>query len=133
MKSSDLTKYGFGIWLPFNRANEPTLLSQLPTRPGAYAIRCCTPYQRRVGSSDILYFGSATNSQGLKHRLRQYFHPGPTQYTNIRILNLVGGSSDFEVSVAPTDSIPDAKFLESTLLAAYEAEHGELPPENKRH
>jgi len=69
----------------------------------------------------------------LKHRLRQYFHPGPTQRTNIRILNLVDGSSNFEVSVAPTDSIPDAKFLESMLLGAYEANHGELPPENKRH
>jgi hypothetical protein len=69
----------------------------------------------------------------LKNRLRQYFHPGPTQSTNIRILNLIGGSSDFEVSVAPTGSVPDTKFLESTLLAAYEAVHGELPPENKRH
>lgn len=39
MKGSDLTKYGLGTWLPFNRANEHTLLSQLPTRPGAYASR----------------------------------------------------------------------------------------------
>jgi excinuclease UvrABC nuclease subunit len=132
MTSSDLTKYGFKIWFPFNRANEPILLSQLPSRPGAYAIRSRTPYQRRIGSSDILYFGSATNTQGLKHRLRQYFHPGPTQRTNIRILNLVGGSSDFEVSVAPTNSIPDAKLFEATLLAEYELNHGELPPENKR-
>jgi excinuclease UvrABC nuclease subunit len=118
--------------LPFNRANELNLLSLLPTRPGAYAIRRSTPYQRRIGLSDILYFGSAANARGLKNRLSQYFHPGHLQRTNIRILNLVGGSSDFEVSVASTDSIPDAKFLESTLLAAYEAEHGELPPENKR-
>jgi excinuclease UvrABC nuclease subunit len=133
VKSSDLTKYGFGAWLPFSRANEPLLLPQLPTRPGAYVIRRSTPYQRRKGLSDILYFGSAANARGLKNRLSQYFHPGPTQRTNIRILNLVGGSSDFEVSVVTTDSIPDAKFLESTLLEAYEAEHGELPPENKRH
>jgi excinuclease UvrABC nuclease subunit len=133
VNSSDLTKYGFGTWLPFSRANEPNLLSLLPTRPGAYAIRRSTPFQRHVGLSDILYFGSAANARGLKNRLRQYFHPGHLQRTNIRILNLVGSSSDFEVSVAPTDCIPDAKLLESMLLSDYETEHGELPPENKRH
>ena len=133
MQSADLTKYGFGAWLPFNRPNETALLSQLPMGPGAYAIRHIVPYVRRVGYSDILYFGSATNSQGLKIRLHQYFHPGPTQRTNLRILHLVGNCNDFEVSVTPTDSSPDAKFLESSLLTAYKAEHGELPPENKRH
>src|ERR1035437_536865 len=133
MQSSDLTKYGFGNWLAFNWTNESSFLSQLPSQPGAYAIRRDKPYQRRIGSSHILYFGSATNTKGLKYRLYQYFHPGHLQRTNIRILNLGGDSRDFEVSVALTDSIPDAKFLESTLLAEYEAEHGELPPENKRH
>jgi excinuclease UvrABC nuclease subunit len=108
------------------------MLSQVPSSPGAYAIRCVTAYPRRIGSSDILYFGSATNQQGLKNRLRQYFHPGQTQRTNLRILGLIGNCSDFEVSVAATESIPKAKFLEATLLEQYEAEHGELPPENKR-
>jgi len=133
MQSSDLQNHGFGTWFSFNRASEASLWSQVPNRPGAYAIRCSTPYHRRIGSSDILYFGSATNAQGLKNRLRQYFHPGPTQRTNIRLLKLVGDCSDFEVAVSPTVTIPDAKFLESTLLAAYETDHGELPPENKRH
>jgi hypothetical protein len=50
----------------------------------------------------------------LKNRLRQYFHLGPTQRTNIRILHLVGDRCDFEVAVAPTGPIPDAKFLEPT-------------------
>ena len=132
MTSSDLTRFGFSIWCPFNCANEASLLPQVPAQPGAYAIRSASPYQRRIGTSDILYFGSATNEKGLKHRLRQYFHPGPTQRTNIRILALVGDSDAYEIAVSPTTSVPEAKYLEAKLLAAYEAEHGELPPENKR-
>jgi excinuclease UvrABC nuclease subunit len=133
MRSLELAGYGFGTWWPFNERNESVLLTNLPSRPGVYAIRCCKDYSRRIGSSDILYFGSATNQQGLKHRLRQYFHPGPSQRTNIRILALVGDCSDYEVSIVQTDSIPDATMLEATLLEKYESEHGELPPENKRH
>jgi excinuclease UvrABC nuclease subunit len=133
MRSSELAGYGFRTWLAFNRKSEPTLMLAVPSRPGAYVIRCCKDYSRKVGRSDILYFGSATNQQGLKHRLRQYFHPGPTQRTNLRILALVGDSSDYEVSVSQTDSAPEAKFLEARLLEQYESEHGELPPENKRH
>jgi hypothetical protein len=63
MKSSELTKYGFGVWAAFNRKNESALLSSLPSSPGVYAIRCSKDYTRRVGRSDILYFGSATNQQ----------------------------------------------------------------------
>lgn len=131
MRSSQLV--GFGAWQQFNRSGERALMLSLPNRPGVYAIRYCKDYPRRIGSSDILYFGSATNQQGLKHRLRQYFHPGPTQRTNLRILAMVGDCFDYEVSVSQTDSAPEAKFLEARLLEQYESEHGELPPENKRH
>jgi excinuclease UvrABC nuclease subunit len=102
-------------------------------KPGVYAVRCCRDYQRVVGTSDILYIGSATNREGLRKRIYQYFHPGPTQRTNRRILALVGDCTDFEVSFTETKSNPNAKMLEAELLEQYESEHGQLPPENKRH
>jgi hypothetical protein len=132
MKSSDLSSYGFGAWLPFSKAGKSQLLASLPGSLGVYVIRCCREFARRKGSSDILYFGKGTNQQGLKHRIRQYFSPGPTQRTNIRILALVGDCSDYELAFAVAASIPQAIMLEATLLEEYESQHGELPPENKR-
>jgi hypothetical protein len=64
-------------------------------------------------------------------RLRQYFHPGPTQSTNHRMLDRCGDSTDYEVSYVTCDSADAAMQLEATLLAGYVAEHGELPPENR--
>ena len=131
MKSSELSKYGFGAWFLFSRKNESALIAALPTMP-AHALRCCREYMRRIGSSDILYFGCATNNQGLKNRLRQYFHPGPSQATNKRILAFVGDCADYELSFVVASSIPSAKMLEASLLEKYESDHGELPPQNKR-
>src|SRR5208282_4723797 len=130
MKSSDLSQHGFGTWAPFSRLGERALLPTIPAKPGVYVLRRHKEYPRRVGTSDILYIGSATNQQGLKLRIRQYFHPGPTQRTNKRILALVGDCSDFDVSFVVTTSIPEAKILEAALLEAYEIQHGELPPQN---
>jgi excinuclease UvrABC nuclease subunit len=132
MRSPDLASYGFGTWSPFSKAGKSALINSLPVRPGVYAIRCCREFTRKNGSSDILYLGSATNAQGVRHRIRQYFSPGPTQRTNIRILALIGDCDDYELAFVVTKSIPEAKMLEATLLEKYEGEHGELPPENKR-
>lgn len=133
MRSSNLSKYGFGAWLPFNRKGERALLSLLPREPGVYALKFCRDYPRRIGNSDLLYIGVATNNEGIRKRLYQYFHPGPTQRTNKRILALVADNEDFEVAFAIARSVPEAKMLEATLLENYETDHGELPPENKRH
>lgn len=132
MKSSDLASYGFGVWSPFSKLAKSSLIASLPSRPGVYAIRYCQESTRGTGTSDILYFGPATNAQGIKNRIRQYFSPGPTQWTNIRILVLMGDCADYELAYVATDSIPEAKMLEAVLLEKYEREHGELPPENKR-
>jgi len=132
MKSSDLSSYGFGPWLPFSKVGKSRLIASLPDGPGVYVLRSCHEFTRKKGSSDILYFGKGTNERGIKHRIRQYFSPGPTQRTNIRILDLVGDSSDYELAFVETTSIPEATMLEATLLDKYESEHGELPPENKR-
>ncbi len=132
MKSSDLSSYGFGAWLPFSKIGKARLIASLPSGPGAYAIRCSREFVRKQGTSDILYFGKGTNQQGIKHRVRQYFSPGRTQWTNIRILKLIGDCDDYELAFVEATSIPEAIMLEASLLEKYEAEHGELPPENKR-
>jgi excinuclease UvrABC nuclease subunit len=133
MRSSDLSEHGFGYWSPFSRECERAVVAGLPKTPGVYALRFDLDYPRRVGASDILYIGSATNRRGLRGRIPQYFHPGPTQRTNKRILDKVSNSSGYCLAFAVTKSIPEAKMLEASLLEKYEVDHGELPPENLRH
>lgn len=132
MRSTDLVAHGFGTWTLFAVAGKKTLLASLPNDPGVYAIRFCRDAKRKIGSSDILYFGKGTNQKGLKNRIGQYFSPGRTQRTNLRLLGLIGDSADYELAFAITESSPEAIMLEATLLELYETEHGELPPENKR-
>jgi hypothetical protein len=132
MKSSDLSSYGFGVWLPFSKVGKPQLIAALPSRPGVYAIRWCREFVRKKGTSDILYFGKGTNQQGIKHRIRQYFSPGHLQRTNLRLLALAGDSCEYELAFVETTTGSGAVALEATLLEKYEQDHGELPPENKR-
>lgn len=132
MNSSDLQSDGFTRWWPFSPVQEKVLLARAPRRPGVYAIRRSEPYSRARGVSDLVYIGSAANQQGLQMRLRQYFHPGPTQATNRRILALVRKADDFEVAFVVTLSPAKAKALEAELLERYELDHAELPPMNLR-
>jgi excinuclease UvrABC nuclease subunit len=130
MRSTDLDVHGFGPWIPFNKREKSKLISALPSEPGVYAIRCCRQFTRKIGISDILYFGKGTNQKGLKNRIRQYFAPGHLQSTNIRMLARVGETSDYELSFVVTSTTWEAKGLEGKLIALYESDHGELPPEN---
>jgi len=132
MNSSNLSSYGFGVWQSFSKQGKVKLIASLPELPGVYAIRCCREFVRKKGKSDILYFGKGTNQQGIKHRIRQYFSPGPTQRTNIRMLTLIGDCCDYELAFVITQSGSEAVGLEAVLIEKYENEHGELPPENKR-
>jgi hypothetical protein len=84
------------------------------------------------GESDIIYVGSACNQNGLKGRLRQYFSPGPTQFTNIRIMALVGDSEEYDVGWCKVAAKSDAVWLEQSLLERYFEHHSEKPPENKK-
>jgi excinuclease UvrABC nuclease subunit len=130
--SLDLGKKGFSGWGAFTPPNEKALLASLPSARGVYAIRRKTPYQRVRGESDITYIGSATNQDGLRMRVRQYFHPGWKQETNKRILGLIQNSAEFEISWLLAGSAGAAKALEQDLLDKYADDHGELPPENRR-
>jgi hypothetical protein len=78
-----LTNRGFRVCANFTRIDEREVLAALPTDPGVYAILLAESQHRRRGESDISYIGRAVNQNGLRGRVRQYFHPGPTQSTNI--------------------------------------------------
>src|ERR1700675_2590557 len=83
MDSASLQDHGIGSWMAFACTTEREVLAGLPTSPGVYVILLGESEQRRRGTSDIAYVGRATNQNGLRGRVRQYFHPGPTQSTNI--------------------------------------------------
>ena len=85
MDSTDLNKRDFGTWQPFGLASEHSLLRELPTTFGVYSMRFPKPEPRIQGSSDIAYIGKATNQNGVLGRIRQYFHPGWRQSTNLEI------------------------------------------------
>jgi hypothetical protein len=85
MDSQDLENHGVTFWAPFTRPAEIKLLKNLPTAFGVYAILFPLPQARRRGESDIAYIGRAVNQNGVRGRIRQYFHPGPTQSTNLAI------------------------------------------------
>lgn len=133
MNSADLGGVGFGGWSRFNSRSEAAVLARAPLAPGVYCIRCrSSEYTHPIGLSDILYIGSAAGAQGLQGRLRYYFRPGPTQWTNRRILAKCGESEDYEIGFVVTLTGDEAIALESRLLTEFVAQHGGLPPENKR-
>jgi excinuclease UvrABC nuclease subunit len=132
MRSTDLGTHGFGGWMPFSKVGKSSLIASLPAKPGVYVLRCSTDFARKIGASDILYFGKGTNENGIKNRIRQYFSPGHSQRTNLRLLALIGDCNDYELAFVTTESGHEAIGLEAKLIDLYEADHGELPPENKR-
>jgi hypothetical protein len=117
---------------PAGIADERALLRYLPPRKmEVYIFRSVEPVIRLIGSSDILYIGSATNARGLQQRVRQYYHPGPTQRTHQKIkayleLNAAGVS----VGHLVRETAEDALDLERLLLETYYWAHGDLPPLN---
>ncbi len=135
MDSEDLSIHGFGNWLAFSAAGETSLLAQVPGRPSVFAFRRDSPYARQVGKSDLVYIGVGANRQrrqGLHQRVRQVFDPGPTQTTNLRLLDLMKHSDEYQLGFTVTSGREEANALKKRLLERYRREHGELPPENRR-
>lgn len=132
MKSSDLKDRGFGAWCTFVLEVEHQLLGDLPTATGVYSMRFPTEQARLRGTSDIAYIGKATNQKGLRGRVRQYFHPGWRQSTNLAMKARLVEGMLLEFAYTVTAGVGDAVSLESELLLAFEGEHGERPPFNKQ-
>ncbi len=101
--------------------------------PGVYIILLGGSEPRLRGNSDIAYIGKATNLKGLRGRVRQYFHPGPTQRTN-KAMNqrLCGDACVLRIGFISADSAASARRLESDLLIQFEREHQQLPPYNRQ-
>jgi len=129
MNSEDLRQHALASWRPFRPNAERQLLRAIPESPGVYALRAARPFGRFVGESDIVYIGSTTR---LRRRIRFYFHPGPTQLTNLRIRKMLKDRADVQLAFATSQDADEAKELEEHLLERYETEHGELPPFNRQ-
>lgn len=132
MDSSSLQALGIGFWREFSFSNEQELIEHLPALPGVYVVLLPSAHGRRRGASDIAYIGKATNQQGLRGRIRQYFHPGPTQRTNIAMNQRLRSSLPLRLGCIAVPSAKDATRVESELLLKFEAQHGELPPFNRQ-
>jgi excinuclease UvrABC nuclease subunit len=133
MDSCSLRERGIVFWDEFSVASENAVLARLPTSPGVYVVRLAEMAPRRRGTSDIAYIGKATNQNGLRGRVRQYFHPGPTQSTNIAMnLRICRVGSALRVGFIVVESVSTARRLESDLLHQFENEHDDLPPYNRR-
>lgn len=133
MDSTSLKVHGISTWTAFVHLAERALLSALPTSAGVYVILLSQSEQRRRGASDIAYIGKAGNQNGLRGRVRQYFHPGPTQATNIAMRQRIcAPGCALRLGFVTTDTVATARRLESDLLLQFEAEHDELPPYNRQ-
>ena len=132
MHSFELHPSEMTDWHPFSPSREAHLLAALPRTAGVFVIRRQTPYPRERGVSDIAYVGSAARSIGLKGRIRQYFHPGPTQSTHQNALAMIADSNEFELGFAECQDAAKTKSLKQALLSRYSIQHGELPPWNRR-
>lgn len=123
MLSKDLAQ-GFSPWTDL--ADEA--LGDVSQDPGVYVLRLKggTPFGRLRGVSDIVYVGKT--DKGLRNRIRQYLHPGPTQWTNIRV-NEFMRRYRLEFACAK-DGNPKAR--EHELLRSYLRDHDELPPLNHK-
>ena len=114
----------FSGWYPFNEK----VVQNVPKQKGIYVLRKARgrPFGRLRGQSDLMYIGSTEAQGGLKQRMRQYWHPGPTQWTNKRIKG-ISKKHEMEVAWCLCD---EPGNLEHELLHKYLKGHDELPPLN---
>jgi hypothetical protein len=133
MDSTALQGLGFGSWVPISIHAETPVLEALPVSRGVYAFLFAQSMARRRGTSDIAYIGKATNQNGLRGRVRQYFHPGPTQSTNLAMRKrLAAAECSLRLGFVVSTSATIASRLEADLLIQFEREHTELPPYNRQ-
>lgn len=132
MEKRELEAIGFVGWEPFSLQNEKQLLQSLPAVFAVYSIVFTERCARENSCSDIAYIGKATNQKGLRHRIRQYFHPGHSNRTNIRLKEHMKSNLLMSLGYLVCQSSEQASHIESDLLLRYEKEHKELPLFNKR-
>ena len=129
MDSNSIISYGFINWYIFSLNNQQSLINGLPTTSGVYIIRHGNgSFGRLRGYSDILYIGKTDQKGGIKTRIKSYFKPGPTQWTNQRIYSFLLNLTHMEISYI---YINNPRQLEVQLKQDYLNDHDELPPFNR--
>jgi len=124
MNSNELELSNNVAWHPFNLEQ----VLEIPSGNGVYVMRLSGGrcFGRLKGNSDILYIGSSTCKGGLKQRISHYLHPGPTQWTNLRINSYL---PKYQMEIA-WFVCNEPINLENRLLRRYLDDHDELPPFN---
>lgn len=128
MKSDDLATQGIEIWAPFSFKNREALLDSLPESPGVYAIREAAPLPYARGESDLIHIGSACNERGMRGRIRQYFSPGPTQSTNLKIYFCLSQGRRMEIAWKAGIQKSEAEAIERRLHDLFSVDHGVREP-----
>jgi hypothetical protein len=122
MAADDLTVYGFGEWHPFTLRNERALLDALPKGKGVMAIR-------RLNGGDgepevVCFAAGANNWGGVQMRVRQMYHPGRQQSTNLRIKAALEQDNDLELAWTLCANEAACKQLRNRLVEQYERKQG---------
>lgn len=125
MNSKDLRERGFTEPILFVKGEHSTA----PAETGVYIIMLQdreTDYP--MGKSDIVKIGKSEFKQGIRRRWYNYYNPGPTQHTNIRL------KPKFEKQPHTIAWLllpkGDAKRMEDRLLLEFKREHGQFPAYN---
>ena len=110
--------------------------ADIAATPAVNALLHERPFGRLRGESAILYIGCTGELGGPSDRcrLRIYRYPNGAHAQEIRNRTKLLEDDGVSISLAWTHlpSRDDASALEAQLLQHYEAEHGELPPFNRR-
>ena len=73
-------------------------------------------------------FGSSVGKDGLRKRIRFYFHPGTPRKKSQRINEWLKKACGLRISFVTVTDDQKARNLERELRAQYEKEHWEFPP-----
>lgn len=119
----------FERFLPFDREAERRLWEALPTAPGVYVIR---HQSFGLAEQSIAYIGRATGSEGLRRRIHGYFHPGPTQWTNKRVLAQIDRLAGHDLAYRRASTPLEAVEWEWRLLTVFLKRYGSLPNYNRQ-
>ena len=110
--------------------------ADISATPAVYVLLHERPFGRLRGESAILYIGCTGELGGTSDRcrLRIYRSPSGAHAREIRNLTqlLLDDGATVSLRWMHQTSREDASALEAQLLQHYEAEHGELPPFNRR-
>lgn len=130
MNSKYLLQSGFSGSVRLKIEGEQNF-EKIPIKAAVYALVYQKLFRRLKGNSDIIYIGSTFNRRGLRKRIRQFLHPGPTQTTSIRVNALIREIGSVAVYWRLMNK-RNVRKKEKSLLKKYYNDHRELPPLNMR-